>query len=90
MSEEEGPSAPSSEEIVRAAWGRLRYKSQWFVHAKSGKEYVLVMIALRERDLEPLAVYQNSFSAHDPAFVRPLDEFLAKFTPLEEWQCSND
>jgi hypothetical protein len=82
------PSRPSDEvvldawdfsQIIRRAWERAQHMV--YVHAESGKSYMLVQIVLREHDLEPLAIYQHAFCYDSPAFARPLTDFLEKFTP---------
>ena len=74
-------------DIVRNAYKRLERPgcdSQQipdYVHRKSGNEYVVTSVALREADLKPLVIYRKR--NNNVKFARPLDEFLEKFRAKE-------
>jgi hypothetical protein len=53
-----------------------------YEHANGGR-YVLIQVALREYDLEPLAIYASLEPEHlgySITFVRPTSEFRERFT----------
>jgi hypothetical protein len=53
-----------------------------YVHAK-GDRYMLISVALREADLEPLAIYaplQPEALGFSISFARPVSEFRDRFS----------
>jgi hypothetical protein len=76
------------EAVVEEAHRRLQRTGKtapFYRHRKSGVEYVLDRVILRERDFKPLVVYrQRNKLLHLVFFARPLDEFLKKFDIVEE------
>ena len=50
-----------------------------YLHVGSGKLYRVVGVALSEADLSAQVVYQQFSEIGGSVFIRPLDDFLAKF-----------
>lgn len=76
----------STEELkerLRIAHNVLPPKSIW-VHVKTGNEYVVAAVVLRENDLMPMVVY-HAYVPEEPSntvtFVREMPEFLDGFRP---------
>jgi hypothetical protein len=55
-------------------------------HIKSGRNYAVERLALREEDEVLLVVYRDVDQHPDKIWVRPHSEFLVKFTPIGNHQ----
>lgn len=63
---------------VKSAWRRLGKSILW-THAKTGNVYCVEKVLVREDDLVICVAYHRTGSP--VTWVRPLNQFLAKFTP---------
>lgn len=57
-------------------------KELFWVHTKTGEEYVVLHHGVRESDLRPMVVYQKRSDPSSPAWIRTCDEFYdGRFVP---------
>lgn len=77
-------------DLISAAPGRyaVERRTGLWRHGKSGRVYQVVVVGLEEGSMRPVIAYWSTTS--ELVWVRPLDEFLEKFTPVAKGEQSDD